>query len=55
MKTAIGILLLLIPFLVFFVIMWRLVGFWQTVIMLFGAVLVTAMIVVGTCLLTGKL
>jgi len=54
MKTTIGILLLLIPFLVLFVVMVRGTGFWDTVLIFLGAVVVTGMIVTGIALLTGK-
>lgn len=54
MKIAIGILLLLISFLTFFIIMCKVAGFWDTVLTIMGALVVTGMIVTGIVLLTGK-
>ena len=54
MKTAIGILLLLIPFLIFFIVMVKATGFWDTVLTILGAVVVSGMIITGIALLTGK-
>ena len=54
MKIALGILLLLIPFLIFFIAMVRAAGFWDTVLTILGAVVVSGMIVTGIALLTGK-